>query len=230
MTIIDIRQLEFSFKNRDSFALKIDELNIQKGSSIFFEGKSGCGKTTLLNIMAGLIAPTSGTIEVLNTDIRRLSRSKMNQFRAIHYGVVFQTGHLIPYLNAIENISVACQFDNERKRKALIHSASIEEEAKRLANELDIIEVNKKVSELSVGQQQRVGIARAMMGRPEIILADEPTSALDDENAAQFFDLLFQECQLYDATLIVVSHDRRIKERFSHVYNVESWSHQMEYS
>ena len=222
MGFIHFSNVLFHYKNDQNFALNIADLAIEKNSHVFIEGPSGCGKTTFLNVLTGLIQPKEGCIQVLNTDITKLSLTQCDQFRADHFGIIFQLFNLIPYLTIIENIMLPCTFSKQRKENALQQSKSLEEEAKRLCNELDISDdlLTKSVQDLSIGQQQRVAIARALIGQPEIIIADEPTSALDDERKDQFMRVLLNECEKYNATLILVSHDQSLKRQFSKVFHL----------
>lgn len=222
MCFISIENLTFQYKTEEGFVLNVDDLSIQKNSRVFLEGPSGCGKTTFLNLLTGLIKPNQGSITILGTDIAKLSTIQCDQFRADHFGIIFQLFNLLPYLNVVENIILPCSFSKAKKEKALRSSASLIDEAKRLCKELDIDDalLQKPVQQLSIGQQQRVAIARAIIGQPEIIVADEPTSALDDERKQQFMAMLLKECQRYNATLIFVSHDKSLKNYFSHIHSL----------
>lgn len=224
MALLQINNFFLSYSCDTNFSLNIDQLLIEKNTKTFIEGPSGCGKTTFLNIITGLIKPNRGQINVLDTDLTTLNPIACDQFRADHFGIIFQLFNLLPYLTVIENIILPCTFSNSKKQKALLISSSLEDEAKRLCRELDITDtlLNKPVSQLSIGQQQRVSIARAIIGQPEIIIADEPTSALDNERKNQFMTLLLKECETYNLNLIFVSHNTSLQQHFDTSYNLNT--------
>ena len=224
MALLQINNFFLSYSCDTNFSLNIDQLLIEKNTKTFIEGPSGCGKTTFLNVITGLIKPNRGQINVLDTDLTTLNPIACDQFRADHFGIIFQLFNLLPYLTVIENIILPCTFSNSKKQKALLISSSLEDEAKRLCRELDITDtlLNKPVSQLSIGQQQRVSIARAIIGQPEIIIADEPTSALDNERKNQFMTLLLKECETYNLNLIFVSHNTSLQQHFDTSYNLNT--------
>lgn len=213
--MISIKGLSFSWPKQHAI-LKINELEIKKGESIFLQGPSGSGKSTLLSLLAGINQPSSGKIEILNTNLNELSAGKRDKFRAEHIGYVFQMFNLLPYLSVIENVTLACEFSKKRKVKALQKSKTIIEEAKRLLTHLEIPEhlFDQNILNLSIGQQQRVASARALIGSPELLIADEPTSALDQASREAFIKLLFKECKSAGTTLLFVSHDETLKPLF----------------
>jgi len=209
---VDIKDLTFSYKNKQPI-LSINELAIERGDRLFLYGPSGCGKTTLLSLLAGVLTADSGIINILGSDLSQLSGSRRDMFRAIHMGYIFQLFNLIPYLSVKENILLPCHMNTQRKAK--VGSGSLETTVMRLARALDIETLlHENVLNLSVGQQQRVAAARAMIGAPEIIIADEPTSSLDPELREQFIQLLFKECEQAGSTLIFVSHDKSLAPLF----------------
>ena len=217
LPIIDAKHLEFSWPNADSFKLSVDSLSIAKNEKIFIQGPSGCGKSTLLSLLSGVNLASSGKLKVLGATLGSLSASQRDQFRADHIGLIFQMFNLLPYLTTLENVMLACEFSQSRKKNALKHSSSIEQEAKRLLAHLEIANknlLNKPVNQLSVGQQQRVAAARALIGSPEIIIADEPTSSLDADRCDAFMNLLLQEANACHSTLIFVSHDKGLTTHF----------------
>jgi len=219
--MITINELAFSWAKKPIIDIKA--LTISKGQHLFIEGPSGSGKSTLLNLLAGVLTPQQGQISILGQDINQLSASNKDSFRADHIGFIFQQFNLIPYLSVLDNITLPCSFSPVRKNKALQQSCSLNEEAKRLLKTLGLTEddlLQRSVNELSVGQQQRVAAARAMLGSPEIIIADEPTSALDSEHRQAFIKTLFSECEKADITLIFVSHDKGLKHHFDHHINL----------
>ena len=213
--MISIKGLSFSWPKQHAI-LKINELEIKKGESIFLQGPSGSGKSTLLSLLAGINQPSSGKIEILNTNLNELSAGQRDKFRAKHIGYIFQMFNLLPYLSVIENVTLACEFSTKRKVKALQKSKTIIDEAKRLLAHLEIPEhlFDQKILNLSIGQQQRVASARALIGSPELLIADEPTSALDQASREAFIKLLFKECKSAGTTLLFVSHDETLKPLF----------------
>ncbi|MCB0368968.1 MAG: ABC transporter ATP-binding protein [Bdellovibrionales bacterium] len=214
MTPIEIKNLIFTYNSKNSDpVLNISELIIQSGEKIFLHGPSGSGKSTLLELLAGVITPSSGKISLLEKDITLMSPQQRDAFRADHIGYIFQSFNLIPYLSTLENITLPLYLSSLKRKK--INSQDEMSATQHLLEELGIKDfANKKVSELSVGQQQRVAVARALMGEPEIILADEPTSALDYDHREKFIKLLFQVANRHKTTIIFVSHDQTLKNIF----------------
>lgn len=207
-----------SGKSTDSHPIiDIEQLTIKSTESVFIKGESGSGKSTLLSLLTGINQPQAGHIKVLDQDINTLSSAKRDKFRADHLGYIFQMFNLLPYLSVIDNVTISCEFSQYRKAKALKNSDSLVTEATRLLIALGLNEaiIQKPVNELSIGQQQRVAAARALIGSPDIIIADEPTSALDFTAREAFIKLLFNECQKGQTTLIFVSHDPTLEHLFS---------------
>ena len=230
MAIIKIKNLEFQYSSNDDTLFNIPELTIEKGSKLLIEGPSGSGKTTFLNLIAGLLIAKKGSIKVLNTEIDQLKSTEMDQFRANHYGIIFQLFNLIPHLSVLENIALPCMFSKLKKNNVLKKTSTINAHINELCNELDISKrlINKPVKQLSIGEQQRVAIARALIGEPEIIIADEASSALDEKRKNQFMDLLFRTTEKYNATLIFVSHDKTLRTSFNQHYKLNSKEAKME--
>lgn len=214
--MLSLEGVKFRWPGQAFDIVDIDELQLAPSEHLFVRGSSGSGKTTLLNLLAGVHTPSQGTIRLLDTDLGGLSSSRRDQFRADHIGVVFQQFNLLPYLSTIENVTLSCAF-SARKRARATETTDVESTARRLLGALNLNDEfhHAPVSKLSVGQQQRVAVARALIGGPEIIIADEPTSALDADNRDRFLDLLFQEVEAQGCTLIFVSHDPELAERFS---------------
>lgn len=211
MNIIEIKDLKFGY-NSSSLILDIDRLEIAKGETLFLHGPSGCGKSTLLNLLAGVLVSSEGSLKVLDQDIETLSQTKRDRFRGDHIGFIFQRFNLINYLSISENISLPCRSSKHRQKNL---KNSMDHEIKKLADHLNLTPfINKTVSNLSVGQQQRVAVARALIGSPEIVIADEPTSSLDDEVTDKFIKLLLEECKENKTTVIFVSHDKRLAKHF----------------
>lgn len=216
--VVELDQVRFRWPNQVSDVVAIDELSLAAGEHLFVRGASGSGKTTLLNLLAGIHVPSHGKLRILGTDIAGLSPSRRDQFRADHVGVVFQQFNLLPYLTMVENVTLSCAF-SKRKRSQASGSGGVEETARELLRTLNLPDEvhSAPVAELSVGQQQRVAVARALIGGPELVIADEPTSALDTDNRDRFLDLLFREAEAQQCTLIFVSHDPHLAARFDRV-------------
>ena len=215
--VIRIRDLGFTWPGQAAACLDIANLSVEAGERIFIHGPSGSGKSTLLGLLGGVLVPRRGTIEVLGADLGSMPAAARDRFRSDHIGFVFQLFNLVPYLSVMENVVLPCRFSARRKQQAIAAGKSVRDEAIRLLAHLDIDGslLERPVTELSVGQQQRVAAARALLGRPEIVVADEPTSALDADRQAAFLKLLLQECAAAGATLLFVSHDRRLAADFS---------------
>ena len=210
---IDIRRLRFRYGG-GPWVLDIPELTLERGTRAFLFGPSGSGKTTLLGVLAGVLEANEGEVRVLGEDLASLSGAKRDAFRAEHIGYVFQMFNLIPYLSVLDNIALPARMD--AKRRARLDGADVKDAAALLADHLHIGDLLKKpVTELSVGQQQRVAACRALIGAPELIVADEPTSSLDFDRREAFLRLLFQECERAGSTLVFVSHDRTLEGMFS---------------
>ncbi|WP_211825010.1 ABC transporter ATP-binding protein [Kistimonas asteriae] len=209
----------------DNPVINIAAFELQAGSRCFLKGPSGSGKTTLLGLIGGVLEPQQGTVNILGTAINRLPVSQRDTFRANHIGYIFQMFNLIPYLSVLENVILPASFAPVRKERAIQQSASLAEEAVRLLNHLGLTGQNlihRPVTELSIGQQQRVAAARALLGQPEIIIADEPTSALDSDSREAFLELLFEECRSAGSTLLFVSHDSALEGLFDQTVSLNA--------
>lgn len=217
--IIRVEKVSFSWPAGPE-VLRIDDLTIAAGEKVFLGGPSGSGKSTLLGLLGGVLRPQTGTIRVLGEDLVHMSNAERDRFRAEHVGLIFQMFNLLPFLSVEENITLACRFSDRRRAAAGLHGADVAAEAHRLLRQLGLDDAEmcrRPVEKLSVGQQQRVAAARALIGRPEIVIADEPTSALDADAQAAFLDLLLQQCEAHGTTLIFVSHDMSFAPRFDRV-------------
>lgn len=210
--VVELDQVTFRWPGQKADTIAIDQLRIDAGEHLFVRGASGSGKTTLLNLLAGIHVPTTGNVRLLGTDLAKLSASRRDRFRADHIGVIFQQFNLLPYLSIVENVTVASAFSRRSRRT----NRELNETARGLLRSLNLPDElhSSPVAELSVGQQQRVAVARALIGGPEILIADEPTSALDADNRDRFLDLLFHEAEAQGCTLIFVSHDPQLAHRF----------------
>lgn len=190
------------------------DLTIPAGQSVAIVGPSGSGKSTLLGLIGGVLVPDSGHVRLLGEDIPALGAGERDRFRGAHLGFVFQMFNLIPYLSVLDNVLLPVRFSPARR--ARMTGQDLHDEARRLlaALGLDGELPARGVTQLSIGQQQRVAAARALLGRPEILVADEPTSALDSDARAGFLDLLMAECRAQGTTLLFVSHDLSLQSHF----------------
>ncbi len=209
---IRLTDLRFAY-GKGPEVLRIPTLEVAAKERVFLFGPSGSGKTTLLGVLAGVLGGYTGSVEVLGRDIAKLSGSQRDAFRGSHLGYIFQLFNLIPYLSVMENITLPCRLSSERR--ARLKGASLEQAAEDTAKRLGIGELlHKPVTNLSVGQQQRVAAARSLIGTPELIIADEPTSSLDYDHREKFLELLFECCEAAGSTLLFVSHDRSLMHLF----------------
>jgi putative ABC transport system ATP-binding protein len=213
---LSIEGLRFGWPG-SAWRLELPSLVLAPGERRFLHGPSGTGKSTLLNLVAGTLVPQAGRIQVAGEAMTGVSGPERDRRRADHLGIVFQQFNLLPFLSLIDNVGLPCRFSKRRRERAVqrfgsLHAAALHYlEALGLAAEA---RAGRRVLELSVGQQQRVAAARALIGGPAVVLCDEPTSALDDRNRDQFLDLLFAECEAAGAALLFVSHDLGIAARF----------------
>ena len=215
--VVELSGVRFSWSGALPFVIDIGSLRVARGERVFLRGPSGSGKSTLLSLLAGVITPSEGTLRVLERDIGALGSAARDRFRADHIGVIFQLFNLIPYLSVVENVCLPCGFSLRRRTHAAGGGGTVQAEAVRLLEHLDMGEADvlrRPVTELSVGQQQRVAAARALIGAPELVIADEPTSSLDADRRSAFLDLLFRECARERAALIFVSHDASLAPLF----------------
>jgi putative ABC transport system ATP-binding protein len=211
-TAIAVQSLQFAYGSGPR-VLDIPVLGIPRGSRVFLHGPSGCGKTTLLGILAGVLQATHGSVHVLDRDLAQMSGSQRDAFRAEHIGYVFQQFNLIPYLSAYDNIALPCRLD--ARRRARLGNTSIDAAIRDIAQQLDITGLlTQQSTALSVGQQQRVAAARALLAAPELVICDEPTSSLDTDRRDAFLSLLASSVARANATLLFVSHDASLGARF----------------
>lgn len=208
---LQIKNLEFSY-GADAI-LKIPQFEISKGEMVFLLGPSGSGKSTLLELIAGILKPVQGDLILDGKNISQLSLAELDQFRADHIGYVFQSFNLIPFLSVVENIQLPFLFQKKSYDQTLLD---------HLVERLGLKPfIGRQVSQLSVGQQQRVAVARALLKKPKLILADEPTSALDYDHREGFLKLLFELCRQEKITVLFVSHDRSIEKLFDRAVNLK---------
>lgn len=211
--VVSVSNLHFAWMPGNE-VLDISDFQLRGGERLFLRGASGSGKSTLLGIIAGVLEAGFGEVIVLGQDLATLKPAVRDRLRADHLGVIFQMFNLVPYLSVIGNVTLPLRFSP--KRRAAI-SGSEDDEARRLLSRLGLTDetlLARRVSDLSVGQQQRVAAARALIGGPEIVIADEPTSALDADARDQFIDLLSEEARRTGAALLFVSHDAGLASHF----------------
>lgn len=214
---VRIRDLRFSWPGASQPLLDIPQLDIAAGERVMLRGPSGSGKSTLLSLLAGIHPPQQGSIALLKQDLATLPARQRDQLRANDIGFVFQQFNLLPYLSALDNVMLGSQFSRLRRKRIAASGETIVTAATRLLTELGIsTDIQKQPAHtLSVGQQQRVAVARALLGKPALIIADEPTSALDAERRDEFLRLLFQECEQQHTALLFVTHDASLASHFS---------------
>lgn len=219
--VVSLNKLAYRYPSAMHDILQIDSLTIERGERIFIQGASGTGKTTLLALLAGILVAQKGELNILGQPLHSLSEAERDRFRANHIGFIFQLFNLIPYLSILENIELACRF-SAKKRAA--EPAALEGRLHELLEHLGLPKEkhDTPVAELSVGQQQRVAAARALLGKPALLIADEPTSALDWNNREKFIKTLFRECEQTDTTLVFVSHDESLAKLFGRTINLQS--------
>ncbi len=202
MTVLETKNLRFTYPQGNHF--HFPDIQVQAANSFLISGPSGVGKTTLLHLLAGILQPTDGEIWVNQTNVASLGGRKLDEFRGKNIGLVLQQNHFIQSLSVLDNVLMANWLATQQKNV---------QKAKELLEKLGIAsQQNKATYQLSVGQQQRLSIARALINEPKLLLADEPTSSLDDHHAQSVIALLQELSVAYGASLVVVSHDQRLKE------------------
>tara|TARA_R110002126_G_scaffold16527_31_gene66115 strand:+ start:9428 stop:10138 length:711 start_codon:yes stop_codon:yes gene_type:complete len=206
---IELKNVQF-FYQPASWQLNLPGLTLQPGQHLFIRGASGSGKTTLLNLLAGILAPKQGEIMLGGNAFSRLSAARRDTLRAQNIGVVFQQLNLISYLSVLDNVLLSAHFAGNKLSES-------KQRAETLLNSLGLPTQlhQQQASALSVGQQQRVAIARALLTRPALLIADEPTSALDADNRDSFMQVLLQQADACETTVIFVSHDAGLRQYFN---------------
>jgi putative ABC transport system ATP-binding protein len=208
MTLAGVR---FRYHSGGPDIIDISSFDMSRGERIFMFGPSGSGKTTLLGLIGGLYLPVSGAIKVLGSDVSAMGSGARDQFRSREIGFIFQVFNLVPYLTVLDNVTLPCRFG---RRVSSGFSGSVDE-ARYLLRELGIESAtDKPVGRLSIGQQQRVAAARALIGSPGLIIADEPTSALDADARTGFLSVLFAQAKREGSSILFVSHDRSMAGQF----------------
>lgn len=202
--MISTKNIRYSYGKGTSFTFP--DIAASRGESLLITGGSGKGKTTLLHLLGGLLRPQQGEVIIEDTNIATLSERKLDRFRGSNIGLVLQQAYFVASLTVLENVVLASWLATGKQATA---------KAKQLLEQLDLKEqLNKLPSQLSIGQQQRVSIARALINEPKLLLADEPTSSLDDDNAYIVADMLSALAKQYGTALVIVTHDQRLKDRF----------------
>ncbi|MGE0629301.1 MAG: ABC transporter ATP-binding protein [Hyphomicrobiaceae bacterium] len=221
--VVEMSAVTFHWPGKGAFGLSIESFALPERRKVLLLGPSGSGKSTFLSLIAGIVVPRSGRISLKGTNLTGLSASARDRFRAEHIGVIFQMFNLLPYASLADNVLLPLSFAPARRARAG-RDHRPEQEARRLLERLGLessIIDKRQAAELSVGQQQRVAAARAIIGRPDLVIADEPTSALDRNRQQAFLDLLFGEVEAAGATLMMVSHDETLGSRFDQVLRLD---------
>jgi putative ABC transport system ATP-binding protein len=214
--LIELSELGFAWPGQPEL-LDIPEFSLQRGESLFLKGPSGSGKTTLLGLLGGVQKPARGHIRLLGNDLSQLSAGARDHFRVDHTGYIFQQFNLLPFLSVRENVELPCHFSKLRSQRAQQRHGSVANAAATLLAHLGLHDpqlLSRRADALSIGQQQRVAAARALIGQPELVIADEPTSALDSDAREAFLQLLFAECREAGSSLLFVSHDQSLAPLF----------------
>ncbi|WP_157269002.1 ABC transporter ATP-binding protein [Azohydromonas aeria] len=217
--VLSLRGVRYRWPGAPHDVIALDELLVAPGERLLLRGGSGCGKSTLLSLAAGVLLAQSGEVALLGQDWRALRAGRRDRRRSDHIGYVFQQFNLVPYLSVLDNVLLPCRFSALRAQRAGARPA---EEATRLLQALQLDDglLGRPAQQLSVGQQQRVAAARALLGRPEVVIADEPTSALDEDRRDAFMRLLLRECEAAGSALLFVSHDARLASHFPRVIDL----------
>ncbi|RUO99643.1 ABC transporter ATP-binding protein [Hyphomicrobium sp.] len=220
---VSFADVHYTWPGPSPFTLTIESFELQRGEKLLLLGPSGSGKSTFLSLLAGIVVPDRGRIEVAGLDMAKLSGAARDRFRVDHFGIIFQMFNLLPYASLIDNVLLPLRFSTKRRERAL-REGPIEDVAKRLLSALDLdstVIAESRASSLSVGQQQRVAAARALIGAPKIIVADEPTSALDRNTEGAFLKLLFSQSEEVSASVIMVSHDEGLAPHFDRTVRLQ---------
>ena len=215
--VVALQGTRFCWPGSTQPVIDIDQLTLLRGERIFLHGPSGSGKSTLLSIIAAVLKAQSGSVHVNGVDLNTLNGAATDRFRADNIGLVFQQFNLLPFLSVMENVKLPCRFSAVRRERAEAQGNHLDQEAKRLLHAMQLpedLQSSRSAMQLSVGQQQRVAVARALMGRPPLIIADEPTSSLDADARSAFMTLLFDELDDSGASLLFVSHDTSLRSLF----------------
>lgn len=199
--------------------ISVDQLSLAAGASLFVGGPSGSGKSTLLGLLSGILQPSQGEVWVAGLNLARASAAQRDSLRADQLGVVFQQFNLLPYLSVFDNVLLPTRFSSRRLEQSQAQFGSPRAQAEHLLASLGLESMlwARKANQISIGQQQRVAVCRALMGRPQLVIADEPTSSLDEDNRQAFLELLLRAQREQGAALVMVSHDSRMASAFEQV-------------
>ena len=213
--ILSLKDVRYRWSGQPPFDLEVNSLTLAPSETVLLLGESGSGKSTLLSLICGTITAASGTVAVAGTNLASLSASQRDRFRAEHIGLIFQQFNLLPFATVQDNILLPLKFAPERRKRVADPTKTVA----RLCDDLGLPagSAKAKASSLSVGQQQRVAAARALIGVPPLIIADEPTSSLDASTQENFLKLLFAQTHRHGSALIMVSHDARLSSQFDRV-------------
>jgi len=213
--LLEIHELGFAWPGQAEL-LDIPRFELERNQSLFLKGPSGSGKTTLLGLIGGVQKAQRGTVRLLGSDLAGLSSGARDRYRVDHTGYIFQQFNLLPFLSVAENVSLPCRFSTLRAERARQRHGSVAQATASLLVHLGLSEAlfERRAEALSIGQQQRVAAARALIGQPELVIADEPTSALDADSREAFLQLLFAECREAGSSLLFVSHDQSLAPLF----------------
>ena len=217
---LELQNIEFSWPQQAKPLFAIAELTLQQGETLFIGGPSGCGKTSLLSLITGIQVAQQGTCRVLGKTMNQLSPSGRDRFRGEHLGLIFQQFNLLPFLTVQENIELPSKLFDRRFKKSRQLFGCVQKHVDSLCDALHLEPAlrQRPANLLSVGEQQRVAAARALLGCPSLIVADEPTSALDEDNKIDFLNLLLSTASAQNTSVITVSHDMRIASQFDRVF------------
>ena len=224
--LIEIENLRFGWPGATAPLLACESFSLERGEHLFIRGPSGSGKSTLLGLLTGILIPQSGFVRLMEQSTTELNPHNRDKLRADYIGYIFQQFNLVPYLDLVENVVLPCRFSHRRTNNAAGSHGSVDTAAEHLLRQLfSDQELDRKapVAKLSVGQQQRVAAARALIGNPDIVIADEPTSSLDFEARERFIELLFEQVENTEATLVFVSHDPTLGKRFHREVEIDAF-------
>ena len=217
-SIIKIDSVRFYWSKKSNFKIFVPNLEIKKGEKVLLLGESGSGKTTLLSLMCGFLNPLSGNISINGNTINQLSSKTRDEYRADNIGIIFQQFNLLPYANVVDNVLLPLYFSKVRSNNVSNKKEKVIELFKQLRLPDDIAQF--RASSLSMGQQQRVAVARALIGNPSLIIADEPTSSLDADAQKIFLNLMFEQISENNSTLLMVSHDKSLSNQFDRLIDI----------
>jgi putative ABC transport system ATP-binding protein len=223
LPVLELNDVRYRWPGRATFELQVPQMALAQGETVLLLGESGSGKSTLLSLICGTIVAQSGDVCVAGMDISSLSSSKRDRFRAEQIGLIFQQFNLLPFASVQDNILLPLRFAPDRAKRVASHA----KEAERLCRDLGLGRdvMGARAGMLSVGQQQRVAAARALIGTPPLIVADEPTSSLDAATQVAFLEVLFEQSRSHSTTVLMVSHDARLANQFDRVIHMADIAH-----